>query len=48
MTASGGSPTILAAVPCSSVWNCVPTHSSQRPFSIFTVQLSGSMVACAR
>ena len=47
-TFSGGTPAILAADIWSMVWNCVPVQISQRPPSSFTVQLSGSIGACAR
>src|SRR6266481_10050773 len=47
-TFSGGTPAIFEADIWSIVWNWVPVQISQRPPSIFTVQLSGSIVACAR
>jgi len=44
----GGRPVMPAAVICSIVWNCDPVQISQVPFASFTVQLRGSIVACAR
>src|SRR6267142_697329 len=48
VTCSGGTPAIFAAMVWSLVWNCVPVQISQRFPSSFTVQLSGSIGACAR
>jgi len=48
VTLSGAMPRIFAVAIWSPVWNCVPVQISQLPPSILTVQLSGSIGACAR
>ena len=47
-TCSGLRPVIWAAVPWSTVWNCVPVQISHSSAVMRTVQLSGSIGAWAR
>ena len=47
-TFSGGKPVTLAAVAWTRLSTCEPVHTSQPSFRTWTVQFTGSMVACAR
>ena len=47
-TCSGFKPVIFAVTDWSMVWNWVPVHTSAPSGAIRTVQLRGSIGACAR